>query len=102
MSLEDRCVFDTNTIVSSFLFDGSTPNRAFRAVAPSDILLSSKTFAELEEVLRRPKFDRYVDLSVREAFIELLAIQSRFVDLTETIRACSDPRDDKFLELAVS
>lgn len=58
MNPNGRFVFDTNTIVSALLFADSIPNRAFCGVDRSGILLSRETFTELQDVLRRPKFDR--------------------------------------------
>ncbi len=34
--------------------------------------------------------------------MQLIWEESRFIAITETITACTDPDDDKFLELAVS
>ena len=66
-----RCVFDTNTLVSSMLFARSKPGRALlRAFQYGEILLSQSTLEELAEVLQRPKFDRYVTSTEREEFLE--------------------------------
>jgi len=35
-------------------------------------------------------------------FVAVLGSEAVFVIISETIRACRDPKDDKFLELAVS
>lgn len=53
-------------------------------------------------MLRREKFDKYVRRRTREEFLRALIRDAVFVDVTETIRECRDPDDDKFLELAVS
>ena len=66
------------------------------------ILLSQPTFEEIDEVLAREKFDDYLTLEERAAFIEALVERSRFANPTEEVQACRDPDDDKFLELAVS
>ena len=96
-------VFDTNTLVSAALFEHQTPNRAFRlALQTGTVLLSPSIFDELDEVLARGKFDNYLSLEERAAFIEALVERSRFADPTEKINACRDPDDDKFLEVAVS
>ncbi len=97
-----RCVFDTNILVSALLFKTSTPNRAFRyGLRNGEILLSIETLEELREVLNRKKFDRYVDKNDRAQFLEELLVRSLLVTVTETIQVCRDPKDDKFLELAV-
>ena len=56
---------------------------------------------ELHDVVSRPKFDRYVTPSERERFLGLLLRDAHLVEITETIRACRDPKDDRVLELAV-
>ncbi len=53
-------------------------------------------------MLAREKFDDYLTLEERAAFIEALVERSRFANPTEEVQACRDPDDDKFLKLAVS
>lgn len=103
MSNKPRFVFDTNTIVSAFLFDRSNPGLAlYKALEQGELLLSIKVAEELAEVLRRSKFDRYVQRKTREEFLRAFIKETVFIEVTETIHACRDPKDDKFLELAVS
>lgn len=66
------------------------------------MLLSKETFEEIDDVIAREKFDDYLSPDERGAFIEALVDRSHFANPTEEIRACRDPDDDKFLELAVS
>jgi putative PIN family toxin of toxin-antitoxin system len=103
MSLEARCVFDTNATVSALLFEQSVPGRAFHTVLDRGrILLSQATIVELSEVLGRTKFDRYVSREDRDLFLVMLLHDAEMVEVTEGIRECRDPDDDKFLELAVA
>jgi putative PIN family toxin of toxin-antitoxin system len=67
-----------------------------------ELLVSDETLAELEEVLRRPKFDRYVLRALREEFLTTLPEFATRVAIVERIKACRDPRGDKFLEAAVN
>ncbi len=53
-------------------------------------------------MLSRSGFDRYIDEEDRIQFLNLLVKESTLVDITKTIKECRDPKDDKFLELAVS
>ncbi len=56
-----RAVIDTNVIVSALLLKHSVPRQAFDlARQRGAILLSWPTIAELNDVLSRPRFDRYV------------------------------------------
>jgi putative PIN family toxin of toxin-antitoxin system len=78
MAREPRVVIDTNVLVSFLLRRGSTPWRVVRDVLEcGELLVSDDTLAELEEVLRRTKFDRYVSRAVREQFLTTLPESSR-------------------------
>jgi putative PIN family toxin of toxin-antitoxin system len=57
---------------------------------------------ELVNVLSRPKFDPYLTRDERRQFIALLGGISRVVPVVHTIRACRDPKDDKFLDVALA
>ena len=57
---------------------------------------------ELNEVLGREKFDRYISREDRERFVAAFIQAATFIEVTDRILACRDPKDDKFLELAVS
>jgi uncharacterized protein len=63
-------------------------------------LLSQQTAEELAEVLLRDKFDRYASVQSREAFLRSFIEEAHVVEVVEAIRACRDPKDDKFLEVA--
>lgn len=103
MNGNTRYVFDTNVLVSALIFKDSKPDRAFRhALQNGQILLSLTTLEEIDEVMRREKFERYVTAEEREEFLEALIGRARFVEPAEQIKVCRDPKDDKFLELAVS
>ncbi len=98
-----RIVIDTNVLVS-FLFWKQSPVRdaveqAFRHV---EVLRSTDTFIELAEVISRPKFDKYLSRTERELFLAFFNDNTTYILVEERINACRDPKDDKFLELAVS
>ena len=98
-----RVVVDTNVVVSALLFGASVPGRAFVRVLDRGTILSSRSFVrELDDVLRRAKFDDYVTREDRDRFLEALIRESELVDISETVKACRDPEDDRILELAVN
>jgi putative PIN family toxin of toxin-antitoxin system len=98
-----RCVFDTNVLVSALLLPDSKPRHALElALREGRILLSFATLAELNEILSRKRFRRYVDEEDIRSFLAALTRESQWVDVDVRIQACRDPKDDKFLELAVS
>ncbi len=90
-------------IVSALLLRNSTARRAFdKATTEGKILLSFPVIRELYEVLKRRAFDRYLTEDERLQFLTALVSESKLVDVTEKVIACRDPKDDKFLELAVN
>src|SRR5262245_13314210 len=98
-----RCVIDTNVILSALFFESGKPGRAVRkAISDLEVLASLETLLELSEVLSRPRFDRYLSRAEREEFLRAFTSQVVLVEPTVLISACRDPKDDKFLELAVS
>jgi putative PIN family toxin of toxin-antitoxin system len=103
MKTRERYVFDTNVLISALLFERSKPGQAFySALSRGDILLSMPVIRELGEVLSRAKFEKYVSLEDRQRFLAALLRDAVLVEITEHVRVCRDPKDDKFLELAVS
>ena len=99
---KDRIVFDTNTLVSGYLFPLSTPGRAVElGLNRHRILMSMETVKELADVLRREKFDRFLSLGRREELIAKTILQSEFATTSTIITDCRDPSDNMFLELAI-
>jgi putative PIN family toxin of toxin-antitoxin system len=98
-----RVALDSNALVSRLLLPDSPPGRAVRkAVDEATLLASETTLAELDDVLSRPKFDRYVTTAERQGFLHRLRGIVEMIEIVTTVRACRDPRDDKFLEVAVN
>lgn len=94
-----RVVLDTNIVISALLQPRGLPARTFLtalARTKAQLCVSGDIYAEYEEVIRRPKFNR------TEAIIEhaLRAIRQNgfWVKPSEKVSACSDPDDDIFLE----
>lgn len=103
MRSEVRYVFDTNVIISALLFENSKPAQALRyALANGEVLLSIELIEELNEVLGRERFNRYVTSEAREEFLEALVERSVLVEIIENVQECRDPKDDKVLELALN
>ena len=103
MSNCPKYVLDTNIIVSALLFKKSNPRQVLdKARHLGIILISQAIWQEIQEVLARPKFERYITSAERDLFLIGLAKTARFVEIKQTITACRDPKDNKFLELAVN
>ena len=107
MSVLRRVVLDTSTLVSAALRVGSVPHQALlKALGSCELCASSATLIALEQVLKRDKFDRYLDTETRLSFVALIRQHTHLFDVQEADEAsvqpaCRDPKDDKFLALAL-
>jgi putative PIN family toxin of toxin-antitoxin system len=102
MSLTEKFIIDTNILVSSFLIRNSATFKAMEAARNKGLLLFSEdTFLEFELVLFRQKFDKYFSKEERLQIVEKLHGEAFFVPVTSNIQLCRDPKDDKFLDLAI-
>jgi putative PIN family toxin of toxin-antitoxin system len=98
-----RFVFDTNVLVSALLLPESVPRRAFeRALDRGKLLLSLEVLNEINEVLSRKQFHKYVDDEDIRQFLASLVGAAEWVEVTGRVTACRDPKDNKFIELAAS
>ena len=66
------------------------------------MLASEATIAELHEVLCRSKFNKYISEPARLEFFDALVHSLEIIPVSERIVDCRDPKDNKFLELAVN
>ena len=63
--------------------------------------MSAVVWDELHEVLHRPGLARFVDASDKDELLALLRQVATWFVPAETVQDCRDPKDDKFLELAL-
>lgn len=97
-----RFVFDTNTLVSAALFAQSIPRQAFdAALSRGELLTSESCLAELNQVLHRPKFARYLTPFEADLFISQYSLKVNSVSVNSSVSDCRDLKDNKFLELAI-
>lgn len=107
MSFAERVVFDTSTLISAVLRPASVPRQAFlKAIAQAELCASPATLAELESVLARDKFDRYLNRAARLEFFGIYRRHARLFPVSEAEEAaleppCRDARGNKFLALAL-
>jgi uncharacterized protein len=101
--MKQRIVIDTNVYISRALRKDSVPAKAVdKAWLEATPLVSMATWTELRLVLNRPKFAPYVRPEDLSTFLNQAWEISELISVHTTIRACRDPRDDRFLELAVA
>ena len=98
-----RFVPDTNVLLSRLLSRTSVPGQAFEhAILHADLVICRETISEFEDVLSRPKFDKYLSYKERSAFLLYLRDISLLIESPVPITACRDSKDDKFLALALT
>ena len=96
-------IFDSNLVVSAFLNPQGTAAQALQiGLEHFDLACSKETLAELLDVLKRDKFDKYSSKAERAEKLETYAQSVRFFDVSIDIADCKDPKDNKFLALAIT
>jgi putative PIN family toxin of toxin-antitoxin system len=98
-----RVVVDTNVFVSILI----RPGAAFLSLVDyidqhATILYSTETLTELIDVLRRDKFGKYTTPEDVAAFVKWVAEAGELVTVEEPVSGSRDPKDNKFLALAVA
>ena len=101
-----RAVLDPGVLVSALITPTGRPARLLLAarVGSFELIVSPLLLDELEAVLRREKFRRYVDLNGVATYLDLLRRDAKLVADPGTpppIR-CTDPDDDYLIALAHS
>ncbi len=98
-----KIVLDTNVFLSAILWPASTPGKAYaKALLEADFLLSQEVQVEYSLVMKRPKFDSYLHPQTRSILLEAFVRNAVPVVTRESVKICRDPRDNIFLELALS
>ncbi len=99
----NRVVIDTNVFISGLISTTSPPARVIDHVAAFGRLVATRdTLEELIATVWRSKFDPFLSRGRRQAALNRLVPLIEIVSAVRIVRACRDPRDDKFLEAAVN
>ncbi len=94
-------LLDTNIIISALCFPFSKPRKAFDlAIKNGNLLTSEDTFNELKNILLKKKFDKYIELGLRQEFLKQYSKLCKTIQISQKINICRDKKDNKFLELA--
>ncbi len=64
--------------------------------------MSDETVAELRQTLNKEKLRKYLSEISINTFIKQLLLITETSLITQHVKQCCDPKDDKFLELALS
>jgi putative PIN family toxin of toxin-antitoxin system len=96
-------IIDTNVLISAALFKNSIPDLALsKALLNGKILVSQQTLQELINTLLKPKLAKYISTKDSFAFVKRIENTALWVDVDENITVCRDPKDNRYLELAIS
>jgi len=94
--------FDTNSLISANLLPGSVNRKAYnKALELGITVYSDASLAEFSGTFIRAKFDKYISAEKRLEEITSFEKRSQHINISISIAACRDPKDNKFLELAV-
>jgi putative PIN family toxin of toxin-antitoxin system len=101
-----RVVVDTNILVRAVIRPHGTVGPVLLRLRQGDytLLYARSLLEELIDVLNRPRIRekyRLTDWDI-QTIIGLILLRGESVTPTERIVACRDPKDDKFLEVAVT
>lgn len=95
-----RAVLDPGVLVSALIAPNGRPAEILEQarVGQFELIASPHLLAELEEVLRRDKFRRYVDVETVEHFLRLVHDEATVVsDPSEPAPLNSSDADDNYL-----
>lgn len=98
-----RVILDTNLLISRTLTPSSLVASAVRLIIDHcDLLVSQATMDEFATTLTRVQSKGYVKQDEALALITAYRGLVEWVPIIEHVQKCRDPKDDKFLELAVN
>jgi len=101
-----RAVVDTNVLVRAVIKPTGTVGPVLLRLRQGEytLLYAQSLLEELSDVLNRPRIrDKYrlTDQDI-QTVLSLILLRGEAVTPEEGIAACRDPRDNKFLEVAVA
>ncbi|MFY9259485.1 MAG: putative toxin-antitoxin system toxin component, PIN family [Gallionella sp.] len=103
MNSDKTVILDTRTLIGAILKPHTLPAEVYYHASKHHRLIASKeTIQEMMEVVGRDKFDRFRD---RDERIKALSFYLSLVEIGNAnvvVNDCRDPKDNKFLSLAIS
>ena len=99
-----KVVVDCNVLNSAALSENGTAAKALKVVENSHLMMmSAKTLVEFSDTILKTKFDKYFSpIDIRFAIITKYSNACELIEPFHRIRICRDPKDDMYLELALS
>ena len=97
-----RLILDTNVIISGVLFKGEAIRSLLIYVLNEyQVVFSQTTWDELASVFQRDAFEKMMPLGARLRVLAELTSKVEVVESTSIVTDCRDPKDNKFLSLAI-
>ena len=102
MNNKTKLVIDTNIFISAFL-GGKNAKFLLKEVVNDtyELIMSKQQLKEIEQVMKRPKFHKYITSSEIDELINLLSLKIIVPSIYEKINDCRDSKDNMILEEAV-
>jgi putative PIN family toxin of toxin-antitoxin system len=98
-----RLVIDTNVLVSAILSPVSISAKVLNWGEDNGVILySTTTLTEVLSVLGRSKFSKYIDHDDIDGLSIRIKTAWLFVEILNQVQLCRDPKDDKFIDLALN
>ena len=97
-----RLILDTNVIISGVLLKGEAiRSLLIYLLNEYQLVFSQTTWDELGSVFQRDAFEKMMPLGARLRVLAELASKVEVVESTSIVTDCRDPKDNKFLSLAI-
>ena len=101
-----KLVLDTNTIISAFFWEGNEVE-LLRKIEQgnADLYITIEILKEVEEVIKRPKFNEVMmkaNLTPDQIMQKIVSLSHLVIAPKLNIKVCRDDKDNKFLECAES
>lgn len=99
-----RVVVDTNVLISALIKPDGSPGMILRLLQRGKyrLLYSPTTLKELENVLQRPYFRKYIQEADVALFLTAVQVRGAKIVPTKKLDVVRDVKDNPFLELALA
>lgn len=101
-----RVVVDTNILIRALIMPHGTVGPVLLRLRQSEytLLYAQSLLEELIDVLNRPRIRTKYNLTQDDikAVVALILLRGEAIEPKRTITICRDPKDNKFLEVAVA
>ena len=101
-----KLVLDTNAIVSAFFWEGNEAELLRKIEqGKARLYITSEILKEVEEVIKRPKFNEVMikaNLTPDQIMQKIVSLSHLVIAPKISVKICRDEKDNKFLECAES